>query len=150
MVCFDISEEGRKKALLLAHERGVEIDYRTGSLETIASEERFDALALIYSHFPPPIRKDVHMKLSSLIKEGGHLILEGFAKGNLAYHDKYPQIGGPKTEDMLFDLNELKTEFDGFKFLEAIEVEIELNEGDFHIGRGLAIRLFGKKQDQTV
>jgi hypothetical protein len=145
LVCFDISEEGRKKALRLAQEKEVQIDYRLGSLETIRAEERFDAVALIYTHFPAPMRKDLHLKLSSLIKEGGYLILEGFAKGNLAYHDEYPQIGGPKTEDMLFDLKELKTEFQGFIFSEAIELEVQLNEGDFHQGRGLVIRLYGTR-----
>jgi hypothetical protein len=84
------------------------------------------------------------------MNEGGHLILEGFAKGNLAYHEKYPQIGGPKTEDMLFDLEELKKEFNGFNFSSAEQVEVELNEGAFHKGRGLVIRLFGRKQAQTV
>jgi len=51
VVCFDISEEGRKKALCLAQDKEVQIDYRLGSLETISREERFDAVALIENIF---------------------------------------------------------------------------------------------------
>ena len=65
---FDISTEGRKKALKLADQNQVGIDYQIGELQTLGyQEEQFDAIALIYAHFPPHIRKDYHQLLSTYL-----------------------------------------------------------------------------------
>src|SRR5690606_37635810 len=50
---FDISEAGKKKALKLADDNHVSLDYRVGELPTLGyRNDQFDALALIYAHFP--------------------------------------------------------------------------------------------------
>ncbi len=47
---FDISVEGKKKALMLAEANNVTIDYQVGELETLNyNNEQFDVIALIYS-----------------------------------------------------------------------------------------------------
>ncbi|MEZ0130354.1 class I SAM-dependent methyltransferase, partial [Flavobacterium sp. LBUM151] len=54
---FDISEEGKNKALKLAETNNVSIDYKVGELETLNYHtEQFDAIALIYAHFPAEIK----------------------------------------------------------------------------------------------
>lgn len=54
---FDISVEGKKKALMLAEANNVTIDYQVGELETLNyNTEQFDVIALIYAHFPASIK----------------------------------------------------------------------------------------------
>ena len=53
---FDISEEGRKKALKLAKKENVEINYEVGDFNDLSLiNEKFDAAGLIYAHFTPPL-----------------------------------------------------------------------------------------------
>src|SRR3954471_19317438 len=50
---FDISIEGKNKALRLAQANNVIIDYQVGDLQTLNYKPaQFDAIALIYAHFP--------------------------------------------------------------------------------------------------
>ena len=54
---FDISREGKKKALQLAENNKVSINYQVGELPALKyNNEQFDAVALIYAHFPPDVR----------------------------------------------------------------------------------------------
>lgn len=63
VLAFDFSEAGRSKALQLADQRGVKIDYKLAEANQYAGEpESFDAIALIYAHFPPALRQDIHRK----------------------------------------------------------------------------------------
>ena len=62
---FDISTAGRQKALRLAAENGVALDYVVGELpELDFADESFDAIALIYAHFPANI-KSVARRIAS-------------------------------------------------------------------------------------
>src|SRR4051812_12435595 len=54
---FDISIEGKNKALGLAEANNVTIDYQVGELQELNYKpEQFDAIALIYAHFPADIK----------------------------------------------------------------------------------------------
>ena len=65
---FDISAEGRKKALKLADENQVDIDYEIGQLPDLSYRpEQFDAIALIYAHFPAEIRAEYHALLNACL-----------------------------------------------------------------------------------
>jgi 2-polyprenyl-3-methyl-5-hydroxy-6-metoxy-1,4-benzoquinol methylase len=78
---FDTSEEGQKKAFLLAQSCKTSIDYKVGFLEDLNySENEFDAIVLIYAHVPDEIRKEFHRKLLSLLKPNGIIIFEAFGK----------------------------------------------------------------------
>jgi hypothetical protein len=46
---------------------------------------------------------------------------------------------------MLYSVDELKTWFKGFEFIELYETETDLNEGLFHVGRGAVVRCIAKK-----
>jgi len=148
VTAFDISEEGRKKALRLAKSHNVDINYKVGDfLEMDFSEKSFDVAALIYAHFSPEFLSSYHKKIARLIKPNGMIILEGFSKNNLPLREKNPKIGGPKNLEMLFSSETIRKEFPNFEILELEEVETELNEGDFHIGIAKVIRFVGKKYD---
>lgn len=144
---FDISDEGKKKALELANENKVSIDYRVGQLPNLEYEnEQFDAIALIYAHFPPNIKSVYHQLLDKKLKKGGIVIFEAFGKNHLVYRDKNPKIGGPSDLDSLFSTDELKSDFENYEVLELVEKEIELSEGIYHNGKGSVTRFIGRKK----
>lgn len=144
---FDISSEGKKKALQLAEKHHVKIDYQIGELQTLNySGEQFDALALIYAHFPATIKSSYHKILSSYLQKGGLVIFEAFSKKHLEYLAKNEKIGGPKELDMLFSIEEIQSDFSDYEIIELQEMEIELNEGEFHNGTGCVIRFVGRKK----
>jgi SAM-dependent methyltransferase len=146
VTAFDISEEGKKKALQLAKQGNVEINYAVGNfLDLDLINTQYDCAALIYAHFPTAILSIYHKKIAELIKPGGFLILEGFSTGHLELRNKNPKVGGPNKLEMLFSKETIKRDFPNFEIIQLEEVEIELNEGEFHNGTGKVIRFIGKK-----
>jgi len=145
---FDISDVGKKKALNLAQSENVKINYQVGELDNLNYKENsFDALVLIYAHFPPNLRKELHQKLGALVKPNGYIILKGFSKNNFALRQKNPAIGGPRDIDMLFTTQMIKDDFMDFDIIELKEIETELQEGEFHNGLASVIRFVGKKKE---
>lgn len=143
---FDISDEGKKKALRLADANKVSIDYQVGELhEGMFGPDQFDAIALIYAHFPAEIKSLLHRHLDTFLRKGGILIFEAFSKKHLDYIAKNEKVGGPKELAMLFSIDEVKADFSNYAILELEEKEIELNEGSFHNGMGSVIRFVGRK-----
>lgn len=144
---FDISEEGRNKALKLAEANNISIDYQVGELETLDfHEEQFDAVALIYAHFPAEIKSEVHQRLDALLRKNGIIIFEAFSKKHLEYVTQNEKVGGPKDIESLFSIEEIKTDFTNYEIIELEEKEIELSEGLFHNGTGSVIRFVGRKK----
>lgn len=144
---FDISMEGKNKALKLAKANNVGIDYEIGLLPDLNySNQQFDAIALIYAHFPADIKSLYHKILDTLLRKGGIIIFEAFSKKHLAYLAKNENVGGPKDIDILFSIEEIKSDFANYDILELEEKEIELNEGLFHNGTGSVIRFLGRKK----
>ncbi|MEM6801868.1 MAG: class I SAM-dependent methyltransferase [Bacteroidota bacterium] len=144
---FDISIEGKHKALQLAEKHGVSFDYKVGQLPEFNYEaEQFDAIGLIYAHFPPDIKSVYHKLLDNYLKKGGRIILEAFGKNHLSYREKNEKVGGPKDIDYLFSTDELKADFEQYEIIELVEKEVELNEGLYHNGRGSVVRFVGIKK----
>lgn len=143
---FDISMEGKNKALKLATEHQVSVDYQVGLLPKLSYDEAsFDAIALIYAHFPPDIKAEYHKILDRYLKPGGHIIFEAFGKQHLAYKQQNPKIGGPSDLDSLYSIDELKSYFPNYEILELVEMEVELHEGLYHNGLGSVVRFFARK-----
>ncbi|MBX7059229.1 MAG: class I SAM-dependent methyltransferase [Leptospirales bacterium] len=143
---FDISSEGQKKALQLAAEKQVVIDFQVGEFSALSyAPASFDAMALIYAHFPAAIRAELHRQLAAALRPGGHLILEAFSKNHLQYVDRNPRVGGPRELPMLFSAEELRQEFPDFEFLRLSEEILTLREGIYHDGEGAVLRLLARK-----
>ena len=143
---FDISKEGKNKAMQLAKENNVSIDYQVGKLPDLNFENgKFDAAALIYAHFPPKIKSKYHKIIDTKLKKGGIVIFEAFGKNHLTYRKQYPKIGGPSDLDSLFSTSELKSDFAHYEILLLEEKEVELNEGLYHIGKGSVTRFIARK-----
>lgn len=145
VVAFDYSESAKTKALTLAKEQNVQIDYVVSDVMDVSFEpESFDAIVFIFAHFPAVIRKQAHQKLVSFLKPGGKILFEAFEKNQLQFTS-----GGPKELAMLFSENEVKDEFSSinFNFLETAIITLE--EGPFHQGKGAVIRFIGTKHEKN-
>ncbi len=144
---FDISTEGKNKATRLAETNEVSIDYQLGELETLNYQPgQFDAIALIYAHFPSGIKSLYHRMLDKYLCQHGTIIFEAFSKKHLDYLALDESVGGPKDIDMLFSIEEIKSDFAEYEIMELSETEIELSEGLFHNGKGSVIRFVGRKK----
>lgn len=143
---FDISREGKNKALKLAKEKNVNINYDVCELMDLPFENQtFDAACLTYAHFGPNLREKYHKKIGEMIKIGGFVILEGFSKNNLELKLKNPKVGGPSNIDMLFSKVEIKNDFSNFEVISLDEKKIELVEGLLHNGFRKVIQFVGRK-----
>ncbi|MDX8340076.1 class I SAM-dependent methyltransferase [Draconibacterium sp. IB214405] len=141
VTAFDPSTEGRKKALSLSDKHNTKINYLIADYNTANFEkEYFDCICLTYAHMPASIRNQVHNKLTTYLKLGGHIILEGFTKNQIN-----KTSGGPKNIDFLFDKNELKEDFQTLSSIQIQETDVALNEGPYHQGIASVIRLLGIK-----
>jgi 2-polyprenyl-3-methyl-5-hydroxy-6-metoxy-1,4-benzoquinol methylase len=147
-VCaFDISAEGQKKALQLAKKNNVSIDYKVGDLQTVNYKaDQFDAIALIYAHFPADIKSALHKSLDKYLRSGGTIIFEAFSKRHIEFIAKNEKVGGPKDIAALFSVEEIRNDFNNYDIIELMETEIDLHEGFFHNGHASVIRFVGRKQ----
>lgn len=140
---FDISEKGRKKALELAKRNHVTINYSISKYKDFEIKKKYyDVLGLIYAHLHISNRRDIHRKLVEGLKPGGHLILEAFSKAQLENDS-----GGPQDPEMLYDLDELRKDFEELQIKHADSTEIELKEGMHHEGTANIIRILAMKPE---
>ncbi len=147
VTAFDTSVEGKKKALKLARKENVSITYEVGEMFDLdIVDQHFDAAALIFAHFPPPLLSKYHQKIVDLIVPNGMIILEGFSKNHLKFREINPNVGGPNKIEMLFSKESIQNDFTDFDIIQLEEVEVELKEGEFHNGTGSVIRFIGKKK----
>ena len=140
----DLSEVGLSKARDLASTRGVAIQTVQADLEHYEiTPESQDLIVSIYCHLPDAIRKRVHSRVEEALKPGGLFILEAFHHSQLKY-----QSGGPKTTDLLYDLEALTGDFQSLQILEALDGLCYLDEGARHSGLGHIVRLVLQKPTQ--
>jgi 2-polyprenyl-3-methyl-5-hydroxy-6-metoxy-1,4-benzoquinol methylase len=144
---FDISNEGKIKAIRLAEKNNVNIDYKVGELQTLDfGIEQFDVIALIYAHFPANIKSLYHQAFDKYLKKDGIIIFESFSKKHIDYVTANEKVGGPKDIESLFSIDEIKSDFPNYEIIELVEKLIELNEGIYHNGTGSVIRFIGRKK----
>ncbi|MFD2247928.1 class I SAM-dependent methyltransferase [Pontibacter ruber] len=138
---FDYSDAGREKAMRLAEQCGVSINYRLSDAEKYTCDpESMDAIALIYAQFPPALRQSFHKKVVQWLRPGGKIILEAFHPNQSAHTS-----GGPKDVAMLYTAAMLRSDFEGLWIELLEENEIQLNEGTYHQGAGYVTRMVATK-----
>lgn len=140
---FDLSQEAARKALHLAQENDVEINYTVAAFDDINYEKgHFDAIALVFTHFHTNQRTEYFEKMTGWLKPGGMIIAEVFSKEQLNNYSS----GGPADIDMLYSLEEISEYFKNFEILYLKKEEIFLDEGIYHNGLASVIRFVVKKQ----
>jgi SAM-dependent methyltransferase len=133
---FDYSEEAKRKALALASESEVNIRYEVSYAEDILiPENEYDAAALIFVHLQKEHFEPLLQKVIRSLKTGGILILELYSEKQLGR-----KSGGPKSKDLLFNYDELRSLLNGVNVDLLEEKEVELEEGKYHQGKAVVIR----------
>ena len=65
---FDLSDEGQKKAMKLAEKKNATINYQVGDYKNMNFQKgEFDAIALIYAHFPAAVKSAIHKDLAEYL-----------------------------------------------------------------------------------
>lgn len=136
----DYSEEGRKKAIKLAKDNAFELKYSVADLAEWDEDVKVDAIALLYAHFPPQLRSTIHSKLINKLKPGGTLVMEAFSKEQMQFNS-----GGPRNLEMLYSKSMLELDFSTLKIEYIEELEVEIDEGEYHKGKASVIRIIAKK-----
>lgn len=143
---FDISKEGKKKALKLAQSANVEINYQLGDLSSLYfKSNHFDVAALIYAHFPPFLITSYHRRIADFIKPSGWIVLEGFSRKQLDLRKTYPNNGGPNDINSLFTIESIAKDFFDFEIVLLEERTIKSEAGMFHDGMSSVVRFIGTK-----
>jgi 2-polyprenyl-3-methyl-5-hydroxy-6-metoxy-1,4-benzoquinol methylase len=138
---FDYSESGRDKALQLANEHQVEIDYQLADATLFDfGIEKYDVVAFIFAHFPKDLRIALHHKAIQSLKKGGYIILEAFNPMQINNNS-----GGPKDVSMLYTEEILLEDFKKLKMLTLTTEQLILDEGAYHQGIADVVRMVARK-----
>jgi hypothetical protein len=120
---------------------GVEDHVQTHIEDALTFEgdpEGYDVVGLFYAHMPALLRRTFHQKAIAWLKPGGKLVLEGFSIDQLGLTS-----GGPKKSEMLFQMNQLKSDFNELAIEHLAPKQTHLDEGPFHQGKAEIIQLVG-------
>lgn len=138
---LDQSAVAARKCAALATRFGVELEVVIGRLPDYPlPEASFDAVALIFLHLPPDVRRAVHALAARALRPGGLVILEAFTPAQLGRPS-----GGPPTRERLQTAADLAQDFAGLDLLLLEETETELAEGDGHRGPAAVVRMVARK-----
>ena len=142
VLAVDGSEVGLAKAQQLAASRGLAIRTEVADLATYEPpESSFGSVISISSHLPSVVRKRLHRLVERCLKPGGIILLEAYAKAQLARN-----TGGPKDPDMLMARVEIEKEFPNCESILSLEIEREVVEGKFHTGLASVVQFIARKK----
>ena len=142
VLSIDFAPSGRKKALALAAERGVSLEFVTADMHSWDyPEAAFDVVVDIFTQVSTPDERAVKWTgMKRALKPGGLLILQGYTPKQLEYG-----TGGPKILGNLYTREMLEEAFGDLHDLAIVEEEREMNEGPGHAGMSAVIGLTGRK-----
>ena len=140
---FDLSDVGKEKCAMLAKEREVTVRYEVDDLALRDfSKQEYDLIACSWFHVPWSMFCEHYPRMLSSLKPGGEFICEG-------YHTSQMEMtsGGPKSLDLLWDLDEVMEVIgEGFTIIHAKVETVELDESDLHRGQAHVVRLHLSKK----
>lgn len=138
---LDASDVALKKLRARLDDGLLNIMLRHTMIENWQPQFEYDGVVCVHMHLPKEYRKILFEKIIKALKTGGIFLCEVFSKRQLKY-----QSGGPKEENMLYDLCEtydLISNFD-FDILKLSEEIVSLDEG-VHQGEACVVRMVLKK-----
>jgi cyclopropane fatty-acyl-phospholipid synthase-like methyltransferase len=139
---FDLSEVALSKAVALATEEAVRVQFSLASSDTWDwHPNQYDAVVGIFIQFADPVmRARLFAQMISTLRPGGVLILQGYTPKQLEF-----KTGGPSilehlyTEDMIRDL------ISDLKIIDLCLYEKMLSEGPKHTGMSALLGLVVRK-----
>ena len=140
---FDLSDVGKSKCAILAKEKSVQVDYQVDDIATRDfKNEYYDLIACSWFHIPWELFAIHYPRMLKSLKPGGDFICEGYHTSQLELNS-----GGPKSLDLLWDLDEVMGVIsDGFDVIHAEVESIELDESDLHRGPAKVVRIHLKRK----
>jgi 2-polyprenyl-3-methyl-5-hydroxy-6-metoxy-1,4-benzoquinol methylase len=139
---FDLSEIALSKAVALATEEAVQVQFSLASSDTWEWEpNQYDAVVGIFIQFADPVmRARLFAQMVSTLRPGGLLIIQGYTPKQLEF-----KTGGPSilehlyTEDLIHDL------ISDLKIIDLCVYEKMLSEGPKHTGMSALLGLVARK-----
>ncbi|WP_019555888.1 class I SAM-dependent methyltransferase [Thiomicrorhabdus arctica] len=141
VTAVDGSAVGLQKARKWAEENQVSIEFIHADLADYElGEAKWDGIVSIFCHLPVNIRRALHQKVVTSLKQDGVMLLEAYTPDQLNY-----KTGGPTTADMTMNTVQLTEELNGLQFTLIQEIERDVVEGTHHTGTGAVIQVIAKK-----
>lgn len=141
VTAVDTSTVGLEKAELLARERGVSIETVNADLADYPIEATsWQGIVSIYCHLPPVTRAALHERCLRGLARNGAFVLEGFTPRQLELG-----TGGPKSRELLMELNVIRQELPGLHVEIGREIERQMVEGKFHKGNAAVVQILAVK-----
>lgn len=138
---FDLTTNGKQKAMKLAAQQKVQIGYQTGDALTIAyPDDHFDAVGVFFLHLPANTRGAVLLRLTQFLKPGGVLVMECFSKKH------FGNPSGPRNLELLCEKEALARELSHLQLMVFEEADYVLDEGRHHQGPAAVIRVLAVKE----
>jgi len=141
VTAVDTSTVGLAKAEALAHERGVSIETVNADLAEYPIEAgEWQGVVSIFCHLPPVVRAALHERCLRGLAPGGVFVLEGFTPRQLELG-----TGGPKSRELLMELEIVRQELPGLRIEIGREIEREVAEGKYHNGTAAVVQILAVK-----
>lgn len=136
VTAVDWSAAGLARAAALAAERGVPLATEAADLAAWDwPTARYDLIAWIFLHLPPPDRAAVVAGALRALAPGGLLVLECFSPAQGGRRS-----GGPREPALLWTRAIAEAAFAGLELLECLEGGVRLDEGSKHQGLAEVVR----------
>ncbi|GAB4281136.1 MAG: class I SAM-dependent methyltransferase [Marinilabiliales bacterium] len=139
--CFDQSEVAKNKALKLANNENVNINYLVSDIEDFDYKiNEYDYIGIFFLHLSKTQSENFYKLLIKSLKPGGKIIIEVFSK--IIYEN---QTAGPKDLSLRYNIEDFKEYLKSFNFIVFEQKDVDLNEGSRHQGKSNVIRIFAEK-----
>jgi cyclopropane fatty-acyl-phospholipid synthase-like methyltransferase len=139
---FDLSEVALKKAIALAKEEAVEVQFTLASSDTWDwLPNQYDAIVGIFIQFADPVmRTRLFAQMASALRPGGLLIIQGYTPKQLEF-----KTGGPSILEHLYTEDMIRTLIGDLEPIDLCLYEKELSEGPKHTGMSALLGLVARK-----
>jgi SAM-dependent methyltransferase len=143
VTALDQSQVGLDKLSAQAKEQGLADRLTIVRSDVVDYEfisDGFDGVISIWFHLPGSLKPFLYRSILSSLKSGGVLLFEAYAPGQIALN-----TGGPKQEDMLYSLDELRAGLSQLHPLFEQEKLRPVYEGKYHQGLSAVVQFVAKK-----
>lgn len=139
---FDVSEVALSKAVALAKEEAVQVQFSLASIDSWDWQpNQYDSVAGIFIQFADPVmRIRLFAQMASILKPGGVLIIQGYTPKQLEF-----KTGGPSILEHLYTEDMIRTLIGDLDPVDLCLYEKELSEGPKHTGMSALLGLVARK-----
>lgn len=139
---FDLSEVALHKAVVLANQEAVQVDFTLASTDDWHWQpNQYDAVVAIFIQFADPVmRVRLFAQMVSTLKPGGLFILQGYTPKQLEF-----KTGGPSILEHLYTEETIRSLIGNLEVIDLRVYEEILSEGSKHIGISALLGLVARK-----